>query len=181
MSKGLLRKLATSRVGLFGIGAGTMYLFDPDRGRSRRTQLVSHLEGVTRRKVRRTATGTRREAHYLEGRLKGVVARARGQGHYHPESEVDLREHLRQVIHSMPVPTTDVTVEVARGRATLRGQVETLDQQAQIRDAVAAVRGVEEVEDFLHLPGTVAPNKASVLRVTSELENTRPGGTATTG
>jgi hypothetical protein len=38
---------------------------------------------------------------------------------------------------------------------------------------VAAVAGVEEVEDFLHLPGTVAPNKASVLRLSSELE--RPG------
>jgi hypothetical protein len=170
MSKGLVRKLATSRVGLFSIGAGTMYFFDPDRGRSRRTQLVSHLEGVIRRKVRRTATETKREAHYLEGRLKGVVARARGQGQYHPESEVDLREHLRQVIHSLPVPTTDVTVDVARGKVTLRGQVQTVEEQARIRRAVSAVPGVSQIEDFLHLPGAVAPNKADALRVSSELE-----------
>jgi hypothetical protein len=148
-----------------------MYFFDPDRGRGRRTQLVSHMEGVVRRRVRRTTSETKREAHYLEGRLKGVVARARGQGHYHPESEVDLREHLRQVIHSLPVPTTDVTVDVAKGKVSLRGQVHTPEQQAQIRRAVTAVPGVSQVEDFLHLPGTVAPNKAEALRVSSELEN----------
>ncbi len=174
MSKGMVRKLVTSRVGILGIGAGVMYLFDPDRGRSRRTQLVSHLEGVVRRRVRRTTTETKQHAHYLEGRLKGVVARARGEGRYHPESDVDLREHLRQVIHSLPVPTSDVTVDAVAGKATLRGQVRSSEEQAEIRKAVAAVPGVREVEDFLHLPGTVAPNKAGVLRVSAALEDSPP-------
>lgn len=148
-------------------GAAVMYWLDPDRGRSRRTRFRSHSQAVVRGAVRRAGGETSRHAHRLEGRLKGVAMRASGHGRYHPASDVDLREHLRQVIHSLPVPTSDVNVDVCAGRASLRGQVACLEHQRLICAAVARCPGVEAVDDFLHLPGMPAPNKLAALTVSN--------------
>lgn len=159
----LIRRLATSRVGFLAAGAGAMYFFDPERGRGRRTRTVSHAKGVARREARDVMKEAEQRVHHLQGTLKGDVAKATGHGEYHPESDVDLREHLRQVIHSMPGPTGDINVDVCKGKATLRGQAQDEKQHALVTVAVAAVPGVTAVEDFLHLPGQEAPNKASSL------------------
>jgi hypothetical protein len=136
-----------------------MYWFDPDRGHSRRSRAMSHAGGVVRQGQRRASRRAGRQARHIEGRLKGAAMRASGKGRYHPESDADLREHLRQVIRSLPVPTGDVTVDVSAGRAALRGQIELPEHRLLIRSEVAKVCGVRAIESYLHLPGTPAPNK----------------------
>jgi BON domain len=161
----LVRKAAKSRLAFLAAGAALMYLYDPERGRSRRTRMVSHAEGRVRRAARSVVSETEGEVHYLQGVLKGKVVRARHGGRYHPESDVDLREHLRQVIHTLPVPTTDVNVDAAAGVATLRGQVATEGDRLLITNAVREVPGVAKLVDYTHLPGTDPPNKAAVLHL----------------
>jgi hypothetical protein len=126
---------------------------------------MSHAHAVLRRRARKAGWQTSRHAHYFKGKLKGAAMKARGRGRYHPESDVDLREHLRQVIHSLPVPTGDVTVDVCAGRASLRGQVARSVDQQIIRAAVGKVPGVTGVDDYMHLPGSPAPNKVAVLNI----------------
>jgi hypothetical protein len=157
----LARKAAFSRAGFLTAGAALMYFWDPDRGRSRRVQIASQARAAPRRRIRQTVHQSERRAHYVQGRLRGAAVKARGGGSYHPESDADLREHLRQVIRSLAIPTGDVTVDAAKGIATLRGQVRSDHDQAALRAAVAAVPGVTNVEDFMHLPGMMAPNKAA--------------------
>lgn len=159
----LIRRLATSRVGFLAAGAGAMYFFDPERGRGRRTRTVSYAGAVARREARDAFKEVEHRVHHLQGTVKGDVARATGHGVYHPESDVDLREHLRQVIHTLPGPTGDINVDVCNGKATLRGQATDEKQHALVTVAVAGVPGVTGVEDFLHLPGQEAPNKAAAL------------------
>lgn len=161
----ILRKAATSRAAFFAAGATLMYLYDPDRGRSRRTRMASHAEGVVRRRTRSVAREAEGQVHYLQGVLKGKIVKARHGGQYHPESDVDLREHLRQVIHTLPIPTMDVNVDVAEGVATVRGQAASEDDRQRITEAVRKVPGVTKIVDYTHLPGTEAPNKAAVLHV----------------
>jgi osmotically-inducible protein OsmY len=156
-------KVATSRVGCLAIGAGAMYLADPDRGRSRRAELRSRAEGVARGQVRRAGRRTEAGQRDLMHRLEGAMARARGGGTFHPESEVDLREHLRQVVHTVARPGHQVNVDVAAGRAKLRGQVQDEAERARIVRAVGQVQGVAEVEDLTHLPGQPAPNKKPLI------------------
>jgi hypothetical protein len=48
----LVRKLAFSRLGFFGAGAAMMYLLDPDRGQSRRTDLAQKTQGLARQQAR---------------------------------------------------------------------------------------------------------------------------------
>jgi len=144
-------------------GAAAMYVFDPDRGRRRRSMLRDQSRAVARRHYRQANRVLRGRVLDTEHRLQGAVARARGAGHYHPESEVDLREHLHQVIASLDFPTRDVNVEVVKGVATLRGQLATGDQELIVISEVKKVPGVNQVQSFLHLPGTPAPNKEASL------------------
>lgn len=161
----IVRKAVTSRLGFFATGATVMYLWDPDRGRSRRAELQQRGGAVLPRMVRKTAARTRSEERYLMQRLEGAMAEVRGGGRFHPESEVDLREHLRQVIHTMRLPGRPVNVDVCEGTVTLRGQVASADVRSQILAAVGGVDGVDRIVDYTHLPGQVAPNKASTLEV----------------
>ena len=156
------RTVAT-RLGGPVVGAGVMYFLDPDRGHSRRANTVAHARGLARRAFRRAARRTSAQERQLVHRLEGTVATARGRGQFHPESEVDLREHLRQVIRTMHLPGAEVSVDVEKGAASLRGQIETEDDRQRILDAVRPVEGVERIEDFMHLPGVVPPNKAAVI------------------
>jgi osmotically-inducible protein OsmY len=146
---------------LMSLGAGFMYLFDPVRGRSRRVRAKDQAAGLVRRNLRQASRAASQQIHYTEGRLEGTVAKASGAGAFRPESEVDLREHLRQVIAELDFPTTDVTVEVAGGVAALRGQVMTAEQMESVALAVSRVPGVDRVDSFLHLPDTPAPNKSA--------------------
>ena len=154
MLRKLVWKTMKSRLGFLAMGAGAMYLADPVRGRSRRIELQQRAEGMVRR---RTAAQER----HLMGRLEGAMAQARGRGRFRPESETDLREHLRQVVAGAGVKEHLVNVDVCAGVVTLRGQVEDQDQRMRLVEAVRAVSGVGEVKDLTHLPGQPAPNKSA--------------------
>lgn len=138
-----------------------MYFLDPDRGRARRARAADQARAAVRRRTRHAARTTRQAVTDTENHLRGRVVEATGGGRYRPESDVDLREHLHQVMAETGVPTGDVTVDVEHGVATLRGQVGTTSQLDQLVAAVAATPGVLEVQSYLHLPGEPAPNKAA--------------------
>lgn len=162
-TSGTKTPIALAAVAGASVGAALMYWSDPDQGRSRRTRAASHTRAVLRSMARQAGGKTSRHTRYLEGRLKGAAMKGAGHGRYQPESDADLREHLRQVIRSLPVASSDVNVDVCAGKASLRGQVQHFQDREFICGAVAGVPGVEEVEDFLHLPGEAAPNKMAVL------------------
>ena len=146
-------------VGAAAVGAAGMYVFDPERGHRRRSMLRDRCRSVLRHEYRHANRALRHRLVYTENRLEGAVIRARGGGRFHPESDADLRELLRQVIASQDFPTQDVNVEAVKGVATLRGQVESPDQEHELIAVVEKVPGVQTVRSFLHLPGVPAPNK----------------------
>jgi osmotically-inducible protein OsmY len=145
------------------IGAGGQYLLDPSRGRSRRARLRDQAAARIRR-LRRDAA--RRES-YQRGRQMGEVARARGAGTFHPTSDQQVAEHLQETLARSGVSTVDVTVEVADGVATLRGQVPDDEQRRSLVEMVRDQPGVDSVRSWLHLPGEPAPNKADAYRASA--------------
>lgn len=144
---------------LVAAGGALAHLLDPDRGKARRAK----LRDQTLAKARRLTAQAEKRAQYVEGRLEGVVAKSAGAGAFSPESDVDLREHLRQVIASQEFDTIDVNVDVADSVATLRGQLRTPELIKKLQADIAEVPGVARVESFLHLPNTPAPNKAAAI------------------
>jgi len=141
------------------VGAAAMYVFDPDRGHRRRVMFRDRSRSALRHEYRHANRAVRQKVVDTENRIEGAVIRARGGGRFHPESDVDLREHLRQVIATVDFSTKDVNVEAVKGVATLRGQVETVQQQNRLIVEVEGVPGVVSVRSYLHLPGAPAPNK----------------------
>jgi len=51
------------------------------------------------------------------------------------------------------------------GIVELRGQVENGDQLDAVESKVRSIEGVHTIHNYLHLPGTPAPNKASILSI----------------
>lgn len=139
-------------------GAAAMYLLDPERGRGRRARLRDRTVAMRRRYSRRVEKLERHAANLAAGE----GARRLGLGHHHPHGAVELREHLRGVVHHLV--GHDVNVDVDEfGVVTLRGQVTDTACRNELVDRVAAEPGVEEVVDLLHLPGEPPPNKAAAL------------------
>lgn len=136
------------------IGAAAAYLFDPDNGRRRRSQMMDMA-----------AARTRRASRAAEGVGTQAMDRARGMAHEAtstsepPPSDRALVDKVRSEVLGGPEwrPYT-INVDAVDGVVALRGQVERSEQVDQLREAVAAVPGVRAVENYLHLPGTPAPN-----------------------
>ncbi len=159
MFRRIRRKLFRSVV-VSGLGAAAAYFLDPDRGRARRAQTADQARSF----LRRRQAGADRQARYAAGVAQGEAVEARGGGVPHPADDVEVARLVKQALHRVGFPTSDVTVEAVEGIVTLRGQVASGDQMEKVTQAVAEVAGVTEVHSFLHLPGTPAPNKASALR-----------------
>jgi osmotically-inducible protein OsmY len=51
-----------------------------------------------------------------------------------------------------------VNMDVADGVVTLRGQLDRPEDIRELTKAVSKVAGVQEVRNYLHLPGTPPPN-----------------------
>ena len=158
MARWLRKGLGVTLLG--ALGAALAYLFDPDRGRSRRSKARDQA-GAALRRVRERGS---RKIRYAGGRVEGVAARARGAGELKPEDDLDVVQGIRQALSRLDFGTEDVNIEVVDGVATLRGEVKNPDQLKKVESEATGVPGVREVQSYLHLPGTPAPNKASSLR-----------------
>lgn len=126
------------------LAAGGMYLFDPDRGRSRRARLADQTGAV----MRKAGEKMRAQARYQKGVARGVAHKV-GEP-FRPEVEID-DETLLQKIRSEAVgrwrgPKQAIEIDVRDGRVTLRG--ETARAQAEeLIHLLEAVDGVETVID----------------------------------
>jgi hyperosmotically inducible protein len=148
-------------------GAAAMYFFDPAQGRSRRAKRRDQAAAALRRRRRRTEQRERNEAN----RHHGEELIEHGGGQFHPVDDTAAAQHLKQVLSRVGVPTADVTVEVVDGVAVLRGQVDSEHDHDVVVTAVCEDRGIRAVENYLHLPGEPAPNKAAALAASGRLPN----------
>lgn len=160
---------------LFGaaIGAAIAYLFDPDRGRARRARLGDQAAAL----LRRSTAATGRRGRYLATTAAGRMSEARSR--LTPPAPVDdatLRDRIRsEALGHARIAAGKINVDVADGRATLRGE---MDDSALIGEVVARVRavpGVVSVESLLHTPEEEpAPNKRPAVRASQRAAESAP-------
>ncbi len=145
---------------LFGaaIGAVTMYLFDPQMGRTRRAKLQDQLGG----KVRRGASEVARKSEYARGHVEGLRHMATPDSP--PQSDEALTAKIEsEVLSRWNYPKGSINVNTVEGVVELRGTCDTPDQINQLEQEVRKITGVVDVHNYLHLPGTPAPNKQDSL------------------
>jgi hypothetical protein len=139
-----------------GVGYLATYFLDPERGRSRRTEIARRLGGIgveANRMAQRTTVLATDKASGIKSR---VLSRT---GSAETDDLTILDRVESEVFRDPAIPKGDINVMVVEGKAVLRGQVEE-PQIGAIEAAVRKVVGVKEVENLLHVPGTPAPNKA---------------------
>ena len=136
------------------IGAGAMYLFDPQLGRTRRAKLQQRLGGASRRASREAA----RKAEYARGQVEGL--RHMGSSGSSPENDATLTAKVEsEILSRRDYPKGRINVNSVDGVVELRGVCETADQIDELEQEVRKLTGVLDVHNYLHLPNAPAPNK----------------------
>ena len=141
-----------SRITSFLVGAGLMYMLDPDRGRQRRARVGHTLTHA--RKAERTLL--RKGLRDARQRARGISERAR-RAFSEPAPDAVVLGRVRAQLGRAIAHARVIDVEVRDGRVILRGPV-LMAEAATVIKCVKSIPGVREVVDRLerHMtPGAI--------------------------
>ena len=133
------------------IGAGLMFLLDPDRGRGRRALARDRILSAGRHAGEDVGAKARR----LRNRARGVVADARSRMYAHTEDDDAIAERVRTEMSRVVTRPGAVVVQVEDGVVTLSGELPEHERELLIA-AARGVRGVRDLEDRLVTTGSAA-------------------------
>jgi uncharacterized membrane protein len=139
----------------FALGAGLMYLMDPERGRRRRALIRDQaVHGV-----RKTADAVDATSSDLRNRLHGLAAELQHMFRHETVSDTVLTERVRAVLGTVCSHPGSITVTASDGHVIMTGPILQRELRRTLK-RVARVRGVLDVEDRLevypdadHIPG----------------------------
>ena len=126
------------------IAAASMYYFDPASGRRRRAQLRDQLLSIAGKMSR----GLDAAGRDLANRIQGLAARAASAFSEGPVDDEVIAERVRSALGRVVSHSGAIDVSVALGRVELSGAILAEEYRSLIQ-AVAAIRGVEEIDDRL--------------------------------
>jgi osmotically-inducible protein OsmY len=127
-----------------GLGAGVMFLLDPNRGRRRRALIKDqavHLSNTSKGALGKTARDLRNRA---TGVIAGTKARFGGQ---HVPDPI-LIDRVRAALGRYPVHDRAVNVDADNGVVILSGNT-LADEVHIILEAITGIRGVNNVVNNL--------------------------------
>jgi uncharacterized membrane protein len=131
-------------LGGIGLGAGLMYIFDPDRGRRRRAtarDAARHLTNAFDDAVGKTSRD-------LSNRAQGLVAELNSVFRCEEADDDVVAERVRSKLGRSVSHPHAIQVAVNKGRVTLSGQI-LASEVAQLLKRVWLIRGVTGVENRL--------------------------------
>ena len=142
---------AATGLGTLILGAGLMYILDPQRGNQRRRQLVDRATSV----VNRTGRTFRQVGRDVRNRATGYAHQARGM--VETEDAVSAEQLLQRVRSEMGhVVSHASAIQVMtdnHGRVTLHGRV-LASEADKLASTVKGVTGVTEVINLLSVKNT---------------------------
>jgi osmotically-inducible protein OsmY len=139
-----------------GIGAAAAHFLDPQSGRRRRHEMREQAVS----KAQTTAGQAVSSAQHAAGKAKGAAATATPSGSGLDDAD-DLtlaRKVETEIFRAPDAPKGDVSVDVQRGVAHLRGEVADERWITRLGQDAEKVDGIKGVENLLHKPGTPAPD-----------------------
>jgi hypothetical protein len=131
------------------LGAGVMYLLDPDRG-TRRRALLRHKSIHASRKLSEGLGATVRD---VRNRSKGAAAEVEARVRRDDASDEVIEERVRSALGRAMSHPSAVATAVHQGRVILSGPVLASEVDGLL-DAVRGVRGVTDVENQLEVHQT---------------------------
>jgi hypothetical protein len=143
-------------------GASAGYFLDPQNGRRRRNVARDRVAGLVRRGARSAGRAAGAQAEHAKGMASGAAAKATSPppGRDEPLNDAALAQKVQSEVFREPTaPKGSVSVNVENRVVYLRGEVRTPEEIESMGKAAAAVDGVHDVENLLHLPKTPAPTR----------------------
>src|SRR5262245_59275487 len=141
-------------IGGLGLGAALMYLFDPDRGKRRRSLLKNKVESAGNKAI----DSAEKMGRNLRNRAYGVVAETKSIFRQEDISDDVLIDRVRSRLGRMPVDISTFEVNAQDVVVMLRGNI-FRDELPKVLRAVRFVRGVKDLDDQFTVqdrPGGVA-------------------------
>jgi osmotically-inducible protein OsmY len=145
------------------LGASLAYFLDPQQGARRRNTTRDQLGATLRRLAGRSEKMTR----YLGGEAYGVLQET---VHLNPPDNPNpddktLKDRIEsEIFKNTETSRENINVNVAYGTVELRGELPTQEEIDDLVQRVRSIPNVQEIHNFLHLPGTPAPNKVTAIR-----------------
>jgi hypothetical protein len=125
------------------LGAGLMYLLDPDRGRRRRALILDQMvHGVN--ELEEVGAGVASRARHLRNRTRGMVIESRAWLRHEEVDDPVLEGRVRSELGRLLSDASAVTVSAEHGRVTLRGTAPEGEVGALV-EGVQSVPGVHDV------------------------------------
>jgi osmotically-inducible protein OsmY len=162
----------------FGAGALVAYFVDPDRGKRRRNMARDRSFSMMRR-FGGNASKTARHAGDTAYGIRQEMAHA-PEIHEALDDATLARKVESEIFRDGSIPKGEINVNAEEGVIVLRGQVERPDQILAVEQAVRRIPDVLDVQNFLHLPGQAAPNKADSITAERPPTTTPTDGGGTT-
>ena len=131
------------------LGAGAMYLLDPDRGPRRRSLVRDQIVHAGNK----LGDGLSATARDTRNRAVGAAAELRSRFKHDQADDAVLHERVRSAIGRVASHPGAITVAVDDGRVTLSGHV-LADELDELLERVKKVRGVREVINELEVHQT---------------------------
>lgn len=147
------RKISLLVIGGTGVAVAA-YLFDPERGKTRRAQITGRVGGMLRTAQQSAGRTGRRAA----SKATGFKERVAHGGDTPPPNDPTLVAKVESEVMGR-YPHLSLNVNAEHGVITLRGEVHDEELRSEIEQDVRKVTGVIDVDNLLHLPGTPAPTK----------------------
>lgn len=129
-----------------GVGAGLMYLFDPDRGKRRRALIGNKITHAAR--VATEIKGkTQRD---LRNHLLGAFAQAESLFRTQEVSDATLEARVRSKLGRVVSHPKAIEVKAVNGLVTLSGPI-LANEQHPLLESLIGVQGVKNIENCLEL------------------------------
>jgi hypothetical protein len=127
-------------VGAAALGAGLMFLMDPQGGGRRRAL----IRDKTRRYTRQTQTALRKQAQQVRDKARGLASEARAALRSHQVDDQTLCERVRSALGRVVTHPSSIQVEAVDGLVTLSGPI-LVHEVDELIETVSHVRGVQDV------------------------------------
>jgi osmotically-inducible protein OsmY len=106
-----------------------------------------------------------RRGRFMRGVAKGLTHEAAEMVHInghpdHVDDETLVARVRSEVLRDRDIKAGEIHIDAYEGCVTLRGQLPHAEDIRYLIEATKRVEGVREVRSYLHLPGTLPPNKA---------------------
>jgi uncharacterized membrane protein len=127
-----------------GIGAGMMYLLDPNRGKRRRALVRDHMVHLAHQTYEATEMAERDLSHRFQGTLAELRSRVT---HDHPTDAV-LTARVRAKLGHLTQHPGALEVTAKQGHVTVSGPIRASEKE-RLLAGVCSVQGVKSVEGHL--------------------------------